>query len=194
MCDNVTHARLHVTEVPVAPPIFPLETARLRIRPLRDDDAPAMYAFCREPALTRYTSWEHHADPDVARAFIRDQHAAAVRGLLPVWAIADRETDALRGAIGLYDHLPAVRRAEFGFWVGGPHQGRGIAVEAARAVVAYGFEAMDLVRVQAICHVENGASARVLERAGLACEGTLRRYAWKRGAPFDVRMYAAIAP
>lgn len=176
----------------VAP--FCLETPRTRIRPFRAPDAAAVYAHCRDPEVTRFTSWEHHASPTIAEGFIRAQLEQYARGGLGTWAIADRASDAVMGAIGFYELAREARRAEFGFWLGRAHWGKGLTTEAARAVLAHGFGAMGLVRVQAICHVENEASARVLEKAGLRLEGVMRRYAWKRGVTFDVKLYAAVAP
>lgn len=171
-----------------------LETARARLRPFRPDDAPAVYAHCRDPALARYTSWEHHADATIAEGFIRAQREHYARHEPATWAIADRATDAVLGAAGFYDLATAARRGEFGFWLGRAHWGQGLATEVATTMVAHGLGPLGLVRVQAICHVENHASARVLEKAGMALEGVMRRYAWKRGRTFDVRLYAAVAP
>lgn len=171
-----------------------LETARTRIRPFREADAADVYAHCRHPELTRYTSWEHHADITTAEGFIRAQRACYARRQPGAWAIADRVSDVVMGAIGFYALEPEGRRGEFGFWLGRAHWGHGLATEAARAVLAHGLGPLGLVRVQAICHVENLASARVLEKAGMQLEGVMRRYAWKRGRTFDVRLYAAVAP
>lgn len=171
-----------------------LETPRLRLRHFRTADAADVYAHCRDPELTRYTSWEHHTTPATAEGFIRAQRDHYARGSAAPLAIADRDTDRVLGAIGFYALTREDLRGEFGFWLGRAHWGQGLATEAAAAMVAHGLGPLGLVRVQAVCHVENLASARVLEKAGLALEGVMRRYAWKRGAPFDVRLYAAVAP
>lgn len=171
-----------------------LETARARIRPFRAADAALVFEHCRDPEVARYAVWEPHADVSVAEGFIRAQREHYARHEPGTWAIADRETDAALGAAGFYDLATAARRGEFGFWLGRAHWGQGLATEVATAMVAHGLGPLGLVRVQAICHVENHASARVLEKAGMTQEGVLRRYAWKRGRTFDVRLYAAVAP
>ena len=173
---------------------FEILTSRLRIRPFRPADAPAVYAHCRDPELSRYTTWEHHATVATAEGFIRSELARDPRTRAATWAIADPATDVVMGAIGFYQVEREAARGEFGFWLGRAHWGQGLATEAARAMVAHGFGALGLVRVQAVCHVDNAASARVLAKAGLEREGVLRRYAWKRGRAFDVALYAAIAP
>ncbi len=173
---------------------FTLETSRTRIRPFREADAADVYAHCRNPELTRYTSWEHHTAIATAEGFIRAQREHYARHEPATWAIADRVSDVVMGAIGFYALEREARRGEFGFWIGRAHWGHGLTTEAAKAVVAHGLGPLGLVRIEAICHVDNLASARVLEKAGMQLEGVKRRYAWKRGHTFDVRLYAAVAP
>jgi [ribosomal protein S5]-alanine N-acetyltransferase len=59
-------------------------------------------------------------------------------------------------------------------------------------VLAFGFATMGLVRIQATCKVENPASARVLEKAGLAYEGTLRAAMFNKGEYHDLQMWAVL--
>jgi ribosomal-protein-alanine N-acetyltransferase len=66
--------------------------------------------------------------------------------------------------------------------------------EAVRAVLAHAFDDLGLHRIEAYCKVENAASARVMEKVGMAFEGVLRAYVWKDGRPRDVKMYSILAP
>lgn len=84
------------------------------------------------------------------------------------------------------------RSAEIGFWVGEQHWGRGIATEALRAVTAYAFEHFDVCRLYASVFETNAASARVLEKAGYALEGRLRRSVSKAGWTLDSLLYACV--
>lgn len=83
----------------------------------------------------------------------------------------------------------------FGYCLASDVWRRGYATEAARAFVEVAFNTLPLVRVQAMCDVENAASAHVLEKAGLTCEGTLRRYLVFPNlgeGPRDVFIYARV--
>ncbi|HTI69067.1 MAG TPA: GNAT family protein [Candidatus Limnocylindria bacterium] len=84
------------------------------------------------------------------------------------------------------------RSAEIGYWLGEPYWGQGIATEAVGALVEYGFEQFDLVRVFAEVFDVNRASARVLEKAGFQLEGRLRSAVCKRGQVHDAFLYARI--
>ena len=67
-------------------------------------------------------------------------------------------------------------RADFGYVLGRDYWGQGYATEALQAVVEYALSQDSIVRVWAVCDVENTASARVMEKAGLKREGILRKY------------------
>ena len=66
----------------------------------------------------------------------------------------------------------------------------GYATETVKAIIAYSFDILSLNRVQAF--TSNPASERVLKKAGMVYEGTLRQY-FKRGDDFwDAKMYAIL--
>ena len=82
--------------------------------------------------------------------------------------------------------------AELGYWLGKPFWGRGIITEAARAITAYGFETLGLTRIYAHVDSDNGASARVLEKAGYQREGLLRKAVLKKGELVDYLLFAIL--
>jgi len=97
------------------------------------------------------------------------------------------------GGIGFTSQHDVGRRsAEIGYWLGEPFWGRGIATEALIAVTDYAFANFDLCRLFAHVFDWNGASARVLEKAGYAFEGRLRKSVTKDGQTIDQLMYAII--
>ncbi len=114
------------------------------------------------------------------------------------WAQRDRatfaitsEADGVIGAIGLH-FRPAHRRAELGYWIGRPFWNRGFATEAARAMIAFGFEALALNRIHASHLTRNPASGRVLAKAGMRFEGILRQHVIKWDRPEDLAEYAIL--
>jgi [ribosomal protein S5]-alanine N-acetyltransferase len=95
------------------------------------------------------------------------------------------------GGIGVVLHEDVERcSAEIGYWLGERYWGHGIASAAVGAFTAYAFDAFRLTRIYALPFAHNRASARVLEKAGYRCEGTLRRSAIKDGVVLDQLMYA----
>jgi ribosomal-protein-alanine N-acetyltransferase len=98
----------------------------------------------------------------------------------------------LIGSIGLRDIDPQHGQGELGFWIGKDWWGQGYAREAARAVIQFGFESLNLNRVCAHHMSRNAASGRVLLAAGMHQEGVLRQRVQKWGVYEDVVLYAVV--
>ena len=97
------------------------------------------------------------------------------------------------GGIGVFLQRDVERRsAELGYWLGEAYWGRGVMTEAVRRFTPAAFEAFDLLRIYAVVFEWNPASCRVLEKAGFALEGRLRRAVVKDGVILDQFLYAAL--
>ncbi len=95
------------------------------------------------------------------------------------------------GGIGIDVREGMYRKtAEFGYWIGEPYWGKGIATAAARVLVADAMPRFGLVRLQAHVFEWNPVSMRVLEKTGFPREGVLRRSAVKDGILVNQVMYA----
>jgi RimJ/RimL family protein N-acetyltransferase len=107
--------------------------------------------------------------------------------------VESRETGELLGTTGLGFETPV--RAATGYVFAKDAWGHGYATEALRAVHGVAQRA-GVIRLDALCHVDHRASARVLEKAGFAREGVLKRYAEFPNlgvdGPCDVLCYALI--
>ena len=97
------------------------------------------------------------------------------------------------GGIGLNTQRGDSRRsAELGYYLGKQFWGRGITTAAVKVVTTYGFETLGLIRIYARVRKSNGASSRVLEKAGYRREGILRQAGLTQGVPVDLLMYAML--
>ncbi|HET6913506.1 MAG TPA: GNAT family N-acetyltransferase [Rhodanobacteraceae bacterium] len=158
---------------PVAVPV--LESPRLRLRALRDDDAEALLVLHGDPEVMRY--WSTSPWTDIAQAHAHLQRARRdfeSGGVLP-WAIATAASDELIGTVTLFRIDRDHRRAEVGYALGSAHWGKGLASEALGTVLRHAFDSMQLERVEADTDPRNTSSRRMLERLGFVQEGTLRR-------------------
>jgi RimJ/RimL family protein N-acetyltransferase len=156
--------------------LFPrIETARLRLRAFRLADAPEVQRLAGDRQVAEGTLLPHPYEGGMARAWIWDQALAYAAGSSIDFAIARTEDGVLAGAIGLeIDRVGAC--AKLGYWLGRAYWGRGYATEAVNAVLGYGFAVLELERIWAPRFRWNAASARVLQKAGLAQEGRRREY------------------
>jgi len=91
------------------------------------------------------------------------------------------------GGVGEYS-----KTAQFGYWLGEPYWGRGIATAAARAMVTHTLAVARFVRLEAPVFEWNPGSMRVLEKAGFIRESVRRRSVFKDGQQIDSVMYALI--
>ena len=170
-----------------------IETARLRLRWLEPDDAPALLAVFGDPSVCRY--WSRPALPDLAAAADLRREIAelfAERSLFQ-WGIAERGTGAVVGTCTLAALSEEHRRAELGFALARGVWGRGYAGEAVAALLGFAFDALGLHRVEADADPRNAASLRVLERAGFVREGHQRERYFLHGEVQDALLYGLLA-
>ena len=103
------------------------------------------------------------------------------------------DADGPIGSVGLTLREADYRHsAEIGYWLGQPFWGRGIATAAVKAVTAYAFDTLGLMRIEAHIFARNHASARVLEKAGYRREALLRQASMKEGEALDNVLFAAL--
>jgi RimJ/RimL family protein N-acetyltransferase len=165
------------------------------IRSWREEDAPALSSYFSNPNVlgnlavrNRYPYTEDHAK---AWIDLCGMEAEPVNFAIAGSAIADIQ--GVVGGIGLTLQRGTRRQAaELGYWVGEPLWDRGIATAAVKAFVDYAFSQFDLLRIYAGVFDGNGASVRVLEKAGFAYEGTLRKSIVKDGRVVDELLYALV--
>ncbi len=152
----------------------PIETERLRLRPLTTADVPAFFRLFSDPVVARYLSAPPMTDPAQAE----EKVAAILRhydeGDVLQWGIEDRESQKLIGTCTLHQIHRQNRRAELGYVLGSAWWGRGLMHEALVAFVGQAFGHMKLHRLEADIDPRNQNSAKSLERLGFQREGYLR--------------------
>jgi RimJ/RimL family protein N-acetyltransferase len=160
---------------------FPFLTTRLALRRFQEKDLSAFVAYRSDPEVARFQSWSS-VNYDEARDFIREQQRAQF-GVPGEWfqiAIAQKETDALIGDVGVCISADDQTSAEIGFTLSRGSQGQGFASEAVRVVLAIIFEEAEVERIEAITDSRNIASIELLGRIGMRQEKT--EEGWFKGS------------
>ena len=168
-----------------------LSTARFALRPLREGHEAGLYALYGNIEFMRFAGCEAWADTREASAFIERAQDGLAR--MTSVRLGVFEGDQLIGTCGLLNIDSTHCRAELGYGVSVGQWGRGIAREAARAILDWGFDELELRRVAASVDPDNTASICVLEALGFRHEGTLREHLRSRGRAFDSRVYGLLA-
>jgi [ribosomal protein S5]-alanine N-acetyltransferase len=175
------------------PEFTTIETRRLVLRPLAISDAPAIYAYQSDAEVYRYMSPEPPASADAVAEPIGGWLALPVEDRRPCWVIVLREVDCVVGTISFNQLDRKNSNGQLGYEVAREQWGKGIGTEAVRAVLNYGFGTMGLNRIAGYCWEGNVASRRVMEKAGMTYEGTLRQLRYAKGAYRDMRFYSVLA-
>lgn len=150
-----------------------LTTERLTLRPFREDDVEALYAYSKDEEVGRNAGWKPHESllesSDILHLVFLNQSS--------VWAIERKSDRRLMGSIGLItDSARQYGSARsLGYALGVDYWGQGYMTEAVRAAVRFGFGQMGLDLISATCYPDNPASRRVLEKCGFQYEGVLHR-------------------
>ena len=162
-----------------------IETERLILRPFTLDDAPAMFErWASDPEVTRYLTWQPHPNVDVTRAYLAALVAKYPAGDSFDWAI-DLKGVGVIGSIGVVGYREETEAAELGYCLSRAHWGQGIMPEALKAVLDFLFEEAGCLRVSAKHDIANPKSGRVMEKAGMKYEGTLRRAGYNNRGIID---------
>ena len=151
-----------------------LLTDRLKLRPLRPEDAAALFAMYSDAEFMRYWSFPVMTRFEEAVDYLARRIQGSATETEIVWAIELAATYEMIGTCCLFNADPSSKRAELGFGLHRPFWGKGYMSEAARAVVDCGFDVLQLRRIEAEIDPRNTASARLLERLGFVKEGLLR--------------------
>jgi [ribosomal protein S5]-alanine N-acetyltransferase len=152
-----------------------IETTRLRIRSLRDDDLADLVMLIDNWAVARWTSSVSYpyteADGRTWIALVQQDHAT---GLPRSFTVALKETDRLIGGVGL-DGSAGDESEEpaLGYWVGQPYWGNGYGREAVAAIIDYGFRILGIETIRAYTDPSNAPSQKVLLYCGLKNAGEI---------------------
>jgi [ribosomal protein S5]-alanine N-acetyltransferase len=169
------------------------QTERLLLRKPRLDDAPVIFeSYARDPEVTRYLVWKPHKNLNETEQFLYACEQLWQTGKDFAYTIILKGDGSLVGMFGLH---PMNRKIEVGYALARPYWGKGYMTETLRTVIDWALKQPGIFRVQAFCDVENIASARVMEKAGMAREGLLRRYVVHPNIsdePRDAYLYAVV--
>ena len=150
-----------------------LNGPRITLRAPTLEDADLLFErMASDPEVSHYMSWRPHRDVGETRRVITEIFNV---GGETTWLIELRDGDGPVGLCGWRRPQPHI--IDFGYYLARPWWRQGIMSEAVQLLLDKAQRDPTVYRVTAHCHVDNTASAGLLERSGLAFEGRLARYA-----------------
>ena len=148
--------------------MFEIRTLRLRVRSWRDDDFEPYAALNADPRVMEYfPSVLTREESQTRFALGQARMAQQGYGLWPVEVIGGAPFIGMVGLANPDFSAPFLPAVEVGWRLAAPHWGQGYATEAARAVLAYGFEQLGLPEIVSFTTVANARSRRVMDKLGM---------------------------
>jgi [ribosomal protein S5]-alanine N-acetyltransferase len=172
---------------------FPvLETPRLVLRELVPSDADAVFRMQSDPEVTRY--FGRDPDADMEQTFRRLQLVFdSIREHTGIrWGLTLRGDSTLMGTVGFWRWNKPHFCAEIGYELGPAYWNKGYMTEAISAALRFGFDHMELHRVEANIDPDNKGSRRVVEKLGFTQDALMRQNWYYAGRFIDSAIYSIL--
>ena len=174
---------------------FPtLLTMRLKLRQVREDDAAALFDIHSDAETMQWYGVEPLIYPAEALRLTELFAGWFNAGTGFRWALERYSDGRMIGTCGLFRWNRSWRSCVTGYELARDCHGQGYMREAMSAVLAYGFNEMQLHRVQAEAHGNNTASIALAKRLGFKFEGIHREQAFWNGRFHDLQCYSLLEP
>ncbi|WP_342276355.1 GNAT family protein [Spiroplasma endosymbiont of Nebria brevicollis] len=176
------------------PIISTIESERLILRPITLDDAPALFNYARDEIVTKFVPWQPHKTIANSIKFIEFLLSEYEARSALMWAVQLRsdKTNTIIGTCGFIRYYEHTKCLEIGYAFNHKVWGKGYAKEALLAVIKYGFEVTDTIRIEGSCVVDNIGSAKTMSSVGMQLEGISRSNFIKDGKVADCKIFCII--
>lgn len=172
---------------------FPiLETNRLVLREITPEDAESIFNYLSDKEVMKYYGLEPFQSVNDALDEISWYQSIRENNTGIRWGITLKGKDEVIGSCGFLNIIPQHYRSDIGFELSKDYWGQGIAQESIEAIIKYGFEQLNLQRIQALIEPPNEASQKLVERQGFIKEGLLRNYEFTSGKFDNLYMYSLL--
>jgi ribosomal-protein-alanine N-acetyltransferase len=173
-------------EIPV------LETERLVLRAFSTDDINDIFEYASVKEVTDFLPWETHKTLDDTRAFLKMSREMFNKYGNIDFAILLKQEKKVIGGISIRKWNDINRCADIGYVLSSKYWGRGIITEAIKRIIKFGFEDLNVNRIEAHCDENNTGSYRAMEKAGMKYEGTLREKTFMKGKFINMKFYSIL--
>lgn len=169
---------------------LPLSGALVSLREFAADDINDVHAIVGDDRVTQWLSFDSR-DRSQAESMLSGIVERSARVPRDEWYLAVEVHGNVVGFVRLA--LSGVRAGKLGYSIAAQHWGKGYATDAARTMIRFGFDSLDLHRVSAAIGPENAASITVAEKLGMTCEGRIRDHVFTNRQWRDSLLFAVLA-
>lgn len=173
-------------------PFENLETERLLLRRIDENDVEEVIALRGNPETMKYIPRPLVKTKEDALGHIRMIEEKIVNNTGINWGMTIKGNPKIIGIIGHYRIQPENHRSEIGYMMLPECNGKGYMSEAIKAVLAYGFEQMDLHSIEAVIDPDNTASEKVLQKLNFVKEAHIIENELWEGKYWDTVIYSLL--
>jgi ribosomal-protein-alanine N-acetyltransferase len=173
-------------------PFKNLESERLLLRQINNDDVNEIFDLRSNPDTMKYIPRPIITTTEEAISHIKMIQDRIVSNEGINWAITVKPDNKLLGIIGHYRIQWENFRSEIGYMLLPEAHNKGIATEAIKLIIQYGFEEMNMHSLEAVIDPENYASAKVLEKNGFVKEAHFKENGYFQGKFYDSAIYSLL--
>lgn len=169
-----------------------IESERLLLRKLSLTDAVDIYDYASDVQVSKFTTWENHSSLDDTNTFLHMVLQKYENEQPSDWGILLKDTNKVIGTCGWVYLNEQHHRAEMGYALSRNYWNQGLITEAVRTILTFGFNELNLNRIEARCISENIGSERVMQKVGMHYEGLIREQMFVKGRYVNVKLYSAL--
>lgn len=168
---------------------FPvLETERFYLRQIGITDAASMFHYFSKDEVTKYYDLDTFKSIEEAKGLIQRFEQRFTDHKAIRWGIAIKGTNQLVGSCGFHSLEPEHFKVEIGYELSPEHWRKGVMTEVLERIIKFGFNDMELNRIEAFYDPENVASKKVLAKVGFKEEGVLVERFFEKGNFVDAAL------
>lgn len=169
-----------------------IETKRFILRKFTKNDIDDLYEYASDNEVTQFLSWDTYKSIDMAVDYIEKVLRKYSKNEIAPWGIEWKENSKLIGSIDFVQYDRKNFSAEIGYVLNRKYWNKGIMTEVLKEIIKFGFDEMDLTRIETRLDSMNVASERVMQKNGLKYEGTLRKKEFLKNKFIDVKYYSIL--
>lgn len=169
-----------------------LETDRLVLRKMLTRDAADMFEYASRPEVSEYLLWNPHTTQRFTKNYLHFLQSQYGSKNFYDWAVTLRSSEKMIGTCGFTSFDLANNSAEVGYVLSSSYWGQGIAPEALKKVIDFGFRVLRLHRIYARIMDGNTRSETVAKKCGMTLEATMRDLLYVKGAYRTIKIYSVL--
>ena len=174
--------------------IYPIETARLNLRPFEERDIDDLFEYHAQPEVARFLYWNARSRSETEKVLKKRMLTTTLsqEDKSLVLAVEQIKLNKVIGDISLVLRSEEHQQGEIGFVFHPEYHGQGYATEASKMMLSVGFDEFGLHRIFGRCDARNEASAKLMERLGMRREAHFVHNEIFKGEWGDELVYAIL--